>query len=138
MPHGSPEARILIADDSELIVELIHAMLERSGYHTVYSTHNGEETLAKAQELQPDLILLDVGMPDLDGYEVARRLRALDWPKRLGIIIQTGKDTADESRLAKEAGADDIIFKPSNRGKLMAAIERQLQARRPDTATKDE
>ena len=120
------DARILIADDSELIVELIRAMLERSGYRALFSTHNGLETLAKVEELQPDIVLLDVGLPDLDGYEVVRRLRAIDRPRRLGIIIQTGKDTADEFRLAVEAGADDIVFKPINRGKLLAAIERQL------------
>jgi CheY-like chemotaxis protein len=55
--------------------------------------------------------LLDVGMPDLDGYEVARRLRALDWPKRLGIITKPAR-IPPTIRLAMEAGADDIIFKP--------------------------
>lgn len=136
MTRGAAQPRILIADDSELILELIGAMLERSGFTCLSSAHSGRETLAKAQEFQPDLILLDIGLPDLDGYEVTRRLRAMHWSKRLAIIIQTGKENPDESDLATKAGADDIIFKPINRGKLLAAIERQLEAQPGDaTAT---
>ena len=130
MTEGDQEARILIADDSELIVELIQAMLERSGFRNLFAAYSGKATLAKAQEGQPDLILLDVGMPDLDGYEVARRLRAMAWTKRHAIIIQTGKDSPEEFRLAKEAGADDIIFKPLKRVSLVEAVQRQLRAAR--------
>ncbi len=130
MTEGNQEARILIADDSELIVDLIRAMLERSGFRALFAAHSGKAALAKAAEVQPDLILLDVGMPDLDGYEVARRLRAMAWTRQPGIIIQTGKDSPEESRLAREAGADEIIFKPLNRARLVEAVQRQLQAAR--------
>ena len=130
MGEDDQAARILIADDSELIVDLIRAMLERSGFRSLFVAHSGKATLDKAQEVQPDLILLDVGMPDLDGYEVARRLRAMAWTRRPGIIIQTGKDSPGESALARDAGADDIIFKPLNRARLVEAVQRQLRTAR--------
>lgn len=130
MGEDDQAARILIADDSELIVDLIRAMLERSGFRSLFVAHTGKATLDKAQEVQPDLILLDVGMPDLDGYEVARRLRAMAWTRRPRIIIQTGKDSPGESALARDAGADDIIFKPLNRARLVEAVQRQLRTAR--------
>lgn len=130
MGEEDQAARILIADDSELIVDLIRAMLERSGFRSLFVAHTGKATLDKAQEVQPDLILLDVGMPDLDGYEVARRLRAMAWTRRPRIIIQTGKDSPGESALARDAGADDIIFKPLNRARLVEAVQRQLRTAR--------
>ena len=130
MGEEDQAARILIADDSELIVDLIRAMLERSGFRSLFVAHTGKATLDKAQEVQTDLILLDVGMPDLDGYEVARRLRAMAWTRRPRIIIQTGKDSPGESALARDAGADDIIFKPLNRARLVEAVQRQLRTAR--------
>jgi two-component system alkaline phosphatase synthesis response regulator PhoP len=119
---------ILIADDSRTIVSMVSSRLERSGYE-VLTTANGEDALQLAQERQPALIILDVEMPKLDGYEVTRRLRAIEATSALPIILLTSLD--DEAALATgyEAGATEYITKPFSPQDLVAAVERILGRR---------
>ena len=107
---------------------MVASRLERSGYE-VLTTANGEEALQLAQERDPALVILDVEMPKLDGYEVTRRLRANETTSALPIILLTSHD--DEAALATgyEAGATEYITKPFSPQELEAAVERILGRR---------
>jgi CheY-like chemotaxis protein len=102
---------ILIADDDEDILELVRLRLSRSGYETVVA-RNGAEAVTAAAEQTPDLALLDVSMPAMNGYEVTAALKADPATKDIPIILLTARaQPADVSR-GFEAGADDYITKP--------------------------
>jgi DNA-binding response OmpR family regulator len=116
---------ILIADDSRTIVSMVSSRLERAGYE-VLTTANGEEALKLATERQPTLVVLDVEMPKLDGYEVTRRLRANEATSSLPIILLTSHDDAASLATGYEAGATEYITKPFSPQDLVAAIERIL------------
>jgi DNA-binding response OmpR family regulator len=119
---------ILIADDSRTIVSMVSSRLERSGYE-VLSTANGEDALRLAQEREPALVILDVEMPKLDGYEVTRRLRAIEATSALPIILLTSHDDETAHATGYEAGATDYITKPFSPQELEAAVERILGRR---------
>ena len=108
---SSPKPVILIADDDEDIRHLIAFRLERSGY-TVVSAQDGAEALALAREHVPDLAVLDVRMPKLDGYEVTRALRADEATRRMPIILLTAKVQDGDVQRGFDAGADDYVRKP--------------------------
>jgi DNA-binding response OmpR family regulator len=102
---------ILIADDDEDILELVRLRLSRSGYETVLA-RNGAEALAAARERKPDVALLDVSMPAMNGYEVTAALKADPTTKDIPVILLTARaQTADVTK-GFDAGADDYITKP--------------------------
>jgi DNA-binding response OmpR family regulator len=102
---------ILIADDDEDILELVRLRLTRSGYDTVLA-RNGAEALEAARERQPDVALLDVSMPAMNGYEVSAALKSDPLTKHIPVILLTARaQTADVTK-GFEAGADDYITKP--------------------------
>jgi DNA-binding response OmpR family regulator len=102
---------ILIADDDEDILELVRLRLTRSGYETVLA-RNGAEALEAARERQPDVALLDVSMPAVNGYEVSAALKSDPRTKHIPVILLTARaQTADVTK-GFEAGADDYITKP--------------------------
>jgi DNA-binding response OmpR family regulator len=115
--------KILVIDDEDTTVQLIALLLERRGYEIV-KAYSAEDGLRKAYRHQPDLVLLDVMMPDMDGWEVCRRLRDMsDMP----IIFLTAKDeTADVVR-GLELGADDYIAKPYDNDELVARVKAHLR-----------
>jgi diguanylate cyclase (GGDEF)-like protein len=120
--------RILVVDDVKDNVTVLSDWLERKGYQ-VDAAANGEQALQKVQESPPDLILLDVLMPDLDGIEVARRLREAKELRRVPIILLTARrSTADKVRGLK-AGADDYITKPFDFEEVDARITAMLEKR---------
>jgi diguanylate cyclase (GGDEF)-like protein len=120
--------RILVVDDVKDNVTVLSDWLERKGYQ-VEAANNGEQALQKVQASPPDLILLDVLMPDLDGIEVARRLREAKELKRVPIILLTARrSTADKVRGLK-AGADDYITKPFDFEEVDARITAMLEKR---------
>ncbi|QJD81686.1 response regulator (plasmid) [Spirosoma rhododendri] len=86
-------------------------LLEVSGY-TVDVRYSGEQAIAAVEQEQPDVVLLDIGMPDLDGYETARLIRQQDWGRSLILIALTGYGQADDKRLSQEAGFDGHLVKP--------------------------
>jgi DNA-binding response OmpR family regulator len=104
-------AHILVADDDRDIRELITFTLMFVG-HKVTQAANGEEALALAQQIKPDLILTDVRMPKMTGYQLCQALRALDEFKSLPIIILSAKGQDDEIEMGKNSGATDYILKP--------------------------
>jgi signal transduction histidine kinase/CheY-like chemotaxis protein len=108
----SPERRrVLIADDNRDAAESLALLLELSG-HDVRVAHLGQTALSLAQTFRPDVALLDIGMPDLSGYEVARVLRQEPWATELQLIALTGWGQDDDRRSAMEAGFDHHLTKP--------------------------
>jgi len=117
--------KILIIDDDLDTLRLVGLMLQRQGYHISAAT-NGSQGLAKALEERPDLILLDVMMPDMDGYEVTRRLRKNPATSATPILMFTAKTQLDDKVTGFEVGADDYLTKPTHPTELQAHVKALL------------
>ncbi|MBO9367262.1 MAG: response regulator [Chloroflexi bacterium] len=115
-------ARILIVDDDPLLIELFSILLKAHGYE-VLRAGNGVEALEKIEKENPDLILLDLMMPDMDGIEVCRRVRA---QHQVPILIISALDHPGTIAEALDAGADDYLVKPVPGGVLLARVARLL------------
>jgi DNA-binding response OmpR family regulator len=120
-----PRPLVLIADDDPDILSLVKLRLERSGYDVV-SAGDGEQALERARAQTPDLALLDVMMPKLDGYEVTARLRQEEATRHLPVILLTAR--VQESDIARgiEAGADDYVKKPFSTHELRDRVQAVL------------
>lgn len=118
--------KILIVDDDLDSLKLIGLMLQRHGYEVVAASA-GNQALAKASSDHPDLIILDVMMPDMNGYEVCRRLRANSATKTIPIIMFTAKTLIDDKVAGFEAGADDYLTKPTHPAELASRVKAILQ-----------
>jgi DNA-binding response OmpR family regulator len=125
---NSDQPVVLVADDDEDILELITFRLERSGY-TVVQARDGEEALNLAQARPPDLAVLDVMMPKLDGFELTRRLRAKPETERVPIILLTARAQDADVQQGFEAGADDYLRKPFSPQELRARVQAILGRR---------
>jgi two-component system, OmpR family, KDP operon response regulator KdpE len=120
-----PMGRILVVDDEPQIHRFLAPALAASGYETVRA-ERGDEALRLAAARAPDAILLDLGLPDMDGHEVLRKLREFtDVP----IIILSARDREAEKISALDAGADDYVEKPFKLGELLARIRTALRHR---------
>jgi DNA-binding response OmpR family regulator len=129
-PGTSPARpfRVLIADDDPQGVELLEAYLSETDYET-QTAADGEETLAKVQSWQPDLILLDVMMPKLSGFEVCKQLRADPQTRATAIIMVTALDQQSDVERAVDAGTDDFVTKPINKTELLLRVRALLKSR---------
>lgn len=129
--------KILIVDDDLDTLKLVGLILQRQGYQIV-AANSGSQGLAKAAASKPDLILLDVMMPDMEGYEVARRLRSDSDLSRVPIIMFTAKTMVDDKVAGFEAGVDDYMTKPTHPAELVSRVKallaRSAAARRATTA----
>ena len=106
-----PKYRVLIADDNRDVTEVFEVMLTLMG-HTVESAHDGMEAVEKAASFHPDVIMLDIGMPSLNGYDAARRIRETDTGKKAVLIAITGWGDAKDKRQSDEAGFNHHLVKP--------------------------
>ncbi|HWQ13333.1 MAG TPA: HD domain-containing phosphohydrolase [Roseiflexaceae bacterium] len=122
-------AQILVVDDDLTIVELLTRMLRRDGYEVI-TAHNGLEALEQVASQRPDLILLDVTMPVMDGFTVCRRLKDDEQTALIPVTMLTGLDDLDHRRRGIEAGADDFLTKPIDQITLRARIRTQLRLKR--------
>ncbi len=122
------KAKILVADDIKQNVKLLRVILAASEYDVI-EAYDGEEALEKARTENPDLILLDVMMPKLTGYDVCHKLRADDTTKNTPIVMITALHEMDARIKGIEAGADDFISKPFNKAELLARIKALLRMR---------
>jgi CheY-like chemotaxis protein len=109
--------RILVADDNNDALESLATLLQLSG-HEVYAAPNGAAALEFAEQHRPEVALLDIGMPKLDGYEVAKRIRAQDWGQRITLVALTGWGQDSDRRRSQEAGFDSHLVKPLDLDKL--------------------
>ncbi|MDE3024691.1 MAG: response regulator [Acidobacteriota bacterium] len=119
---------ILVADDEDDVRDLVVYRLSRSGYDVV-EARDGEEALRLAAGAPPDLAVLDVMMPKVDGYEVTRRLRADAATSRIPVILLTSRSQESDVSHGFDVGADDYLKKPFNPDELTARV-RALLARR--------
>ena len=123
--------KILVVDDEKPISDIVKFNLSKEGYD-VYTAYDGEEALEKVKEVEPDLILLDLMLPKIDGLEVAREVRKnYDMP----IIMVTAKDSEIDKVLGLELGADDYVTKPFSNRELAARVKANL--RRGSQAAKE-
>ena len=106
-----PTPRVLIADDNAQNVELLEAYLA-AGDWDIRTAADGEETLARVRDWQPDLILLDIMMPKISGFEVCKRLRADPRTRDIAVLMITGLDRPSDMDKAVDAGTDDFVTKP--------------------------
>ena len=122
-PDGSP-ARLLVADDEQVLVDLLTDALRFAGYD-VHAATDGREALRVAADVGPDLVLLDVNMPDLDGFEVCRRLRADG--DQVPVVFLTARDDPEDLRTGFTRGGDDYVTKPFSLEELNFRIQAILR-----------
>ncbi|HEX6135311.1 MAG TPA: diguanylate cyclase [Longimicrobiales bacterium] len=126
---GVEPGRILVVDDNQDNIEIIATRLRYRGYDIVEAA-NGEEALALVHEKTPDLILLDVMLPDIDGYEISRRIKGSDELPFIPIILVTARDSTQDKVAGLDAGADDYLTKPINFPELEARVRSMLRIKR--------
>jgi diguanylate cyclase (GGDEF)-like protein len=117
---------VLIADDDRDIVRFVEVNLRLEGFEVI-TAHDGQDALAKALAGQPDLILLDVMMPRMDGYEVCKKLRADGRSAHVPVIMLTARSLSADKVLGLTAGADDYIIKPFDPMELIARVKTTLR-----------
>jgi two-component system sensor histidine kinase/response regulator len=123
-------ARILVVDDEEANVDLLEQMLARAGYSAVVGTTDSRKALSLYAEHQPDLILLDLVMPHLDGFAVMEQVRATLGPESyLPIVVLTADATPETRRRALDCGATDFLTKPFDQIELLLRVRNLLQTR---------
>jgi two-component system, OmpR family, KDP operon response regulator KdpE len=125
-----PQSVALVIDDEPQIRRLLRITLEANGYR-VLDAANGQEGLVHAAQRKPDVILLDLGLPDLDGLEVLNRIR--EW-SRVPVIILSVRDQEEEKVAALDSGADDYVTKPFNSAELLARLRAALRHVQPQGA----
>lgn len=122
-------AQVLIVDDETQIRRFLRISLEANGYH-VHETASGEEAIVRTAQLRPDLVILDMGLPDIDGLEVLKRLR--EWTQT-PVIILSVRDSDRDKVAALDAGADDYLTKPFSIDELMARIRTAQRHAQPQS-----
>ena len=118
--------KVLLVEDNEMNRDMLSRRLERRGY-TVLTAVDGAEGVALAQSQAPDVILMDMSLPVLDGWEATRRLKAAPATQRIPIIALTAHAMASDELKAREAGCDDFDTKPIELPRLLGKMEAQLQ-----------
>ena len=121
--------RVLVVDDATGIRKIIGAYLKSAGIVNVEYANDGHDGLAKVDSFEPDLIILDIMMPEMDGFEVCRRLRGDPRTQHLPILVQTALETPSERTAVFRAGATDLITKPIHGPELVARVRVQLENR---------
>ncbi len=121
--------RILVVDDNRVNRHLLLALLERDGFHAVDVAEDGIDALERLPAFRPDLILLDLMMPRMDGFEMCRRLRADPQWQDLPVLVQSSLNQAGDRARAFAAGATDYVTKPLNALELLARVRIHLQKR---------
>ena len=125
-PNAQP--RVLIADDHPEGVELLEAYLAGTDYETQIA-YDGEETLRKIKDWHPDIVLLDIMMPKISGFEVCKRLRANPQTADIVVLMVTALDQHSDIDRAVEAGTDDFLTKPINKAELLVRLKAALKSR---------
>ncbi|MFW9806487.1 MAG: response regulator transcription factor [Candidatus Thorarchaeota archaeon] len=119
------DKKILVVDDEQMTTDLAKTFLEKHGFEVVVA-RDGEEALAIAYDQVPDLILLDVMLPTIDGFEVCKRLKDSDIFRTTPILMFTAKGLSSDVERGEAAGADEYIVKPFSGKALVATIRKHL------------
>lgn len=127
------EKKILVVDDERPIVDILKINLQKENY-IVFEAYDGEDAVSKAEMINPDLILLDVMLPKLDGFSVCRKIRE---KSSVPIIMLTAREEEVDKVLGLELGADDYMTKPFSVRELMARIKANMRRSLPPAETKD-
>jgi len=122
--------RILVADDNCDAAEALSLQLQLAG-HDVRTAHDGADALAMTESFEPDIVLLDLGMPKMDGYEVARRVRMRPQGRRVRLIALTGWGQQQDRDRTAAAGFDAHLVKPVSEAHLFQALATAVDTRRP-------
>ena len=131
MPGDATPKRVLVVDDNKDGARLLARLLRSCGHQTALA-HDGPTALDAAIANPPDVVFLDIGLPGMDGFEVARRLRELDGPNRALLVALTGYGRDDDMRRSREAGFDHHMVKPADPHSSSDLLARH---RPPDAAT---
>jgi signal transduction histidine kinase len=121
-PNGTVPRRVLVVDDNADNTAALAMLLRQLG-HSVEVADDGEMALARARYFRPDVILLDIGIPKLNGYDVCRQLRQYEWGRRIRVIAQTGFGEDQDRRRSAEAGFDGHLVKPIDPARLEAVLQ---------------
>lgn len=121
----SEKKKILIVDDEQDIVETLKFVLETNGYN-ILTAYDGEDGLNKAKELNPDLILLDVMMPKINGYKISRLLKYDNKYKNIPIIMLTARSQEQDKLIGKETGVNEYIAKPFEIDEILTLVKKYL------------
>ncbi len=121
--------KILIVEDYTNIVDILTLRLQKMGYEVI-SAFDGQEGLKLARQEKPDLIILDVLLPKMNGYKVCRLLKFDIKYKHIPIIMLTSRETKNHERIGRSAGADEYVFKSDRSGMLLKLIRKYLE--KPD------
>lgn len=120
-------AKVLIIDDSKTAIAVVQAMLEKHG-HQVLSADSGEAGLQIAASEHPDLILMDLAMPGMGGFQATRRLVHLDATRDIPVVVLSSKDQESDKFWARKQGARDYLVKPASEQQLVGTIDQMLMA----------
>jgi two-component system, cell cycle response regulator DivK len=126
-------ARLLLVEDNELNRDMLSRRLRRRGYEVELAT-DGEEGIARARELRPDLVLMDMSLPVIDGWEATRRLKADPATAAVPVLALTAHAMSDDRQKALDAGCDDYDTKPVDLERLSRKIDRLLDRARSAVA----
>ena len=121
----SEKARILLIDDHQTVFRLLEAIVRIKGYTLIYA-ESGQQGIVMARKEQPDLVLLDVMMPDIDGFKVCQYLKENDDTKEIPIMFLTARGADGDLELGRKAGADGFMTKPFQTIEVLKQIERLL------------
>ncbi len=124
--QAAPKKKILIIDDDERILALLVATLEPVAEYAVFTAMSGNEAFTLARQHKPDLVLLDIMMPDKDGYDICRDLRRSPFTANAKIIMLTAMAQESDKLRSMQAGADDYLTKPFSPTKLLELLEKWL------------
>jgi DNA-binding response OmpR family regulator len=116
-----PGRRVLVVDDNLDSAETIALMAQLWG-HDVRTAHDGQAALTTAADYRPEVVLLDIGLPGMDGFEVAKRLREQEWMAGVMLVAMTGYGQEEDRRRSREAGFDHHMVKPIDPGALEALL----------------
>ena len=127
----SPRPRIVVAEDDAGVRDLIRTRLDTAGYE-VHVAHDGVEAVGRINAVRPDAVVLDINMPNMNGFEVLEAMRGRVFTRAIPVLVLTARHAGDDVRRAISLGAKDYLTKPFNEAQLMARVARLL--RRPPSA----
>lgn len=124
-PGAAPKHKILVVDDEPHIIRIIKLSLEKAGFQVI-SANSGEDGIEMVKHDHPDLVILDVMMPAMDGFQVCQHIRKLDEGQKIPILFLTARGQSDDLEYARSIGANDLMTKPFGPRQLIDLVAHHL------------